>query len=250
MKFVVAALVFILALSITPKVLAENNAEHKEVVCTADQKENCVEAKAEHKSEKAGHGSQEDHHEKLGKTMNSLFPQKQKDASHSTRPTVVKLTSPKFLAKIAGNSTKLEWTAAEGATAYHVQVATDPNFKWLVANEYWVKGTSFEAERAARLAKARDELYRLENMLSVEEFNKQQEQKKNEEIAATKAQRKKEVEELFIKSLHEPAPPNIYMTFNGPVNPADAERIALTVSNKVKESRTKDPSSIKRTKGR
>ena len=112
------------------------------------------------------------------------------------------------------------------------------------------KGTSFEAERAARLAKARDELYRLENMLSVEEFNKQQEQKKNEEIAATKAQRKKEVEELFIKSLHEPAPPNIYMTFNGPVNPADAERIALTVSNKVKESRTKDPSSIKRTKGR
>jgi hypothetical protein len=145
MKFIVAALVFILALSITPKVLAENNAEHKEVVCTADQKENCVEAKAEHKSEKAGHGSQEDHHEKLGKTMNSLFPQKQKDASHSTRPTVVKLTSPKFLAKIAGTSTKLEWTAAEGATAYHVQVATDPNFKWLVANEYWVKGTSFEA---------------------------------------------------------------------------------------------------------
>lgn len=120
MKFVFAALVFILALSIVPKTLA---AEQKAA---------------------AGHGDQ-DHKEKLGKTMNSLFPQKQKDSSHSTSPTVVKLTSPKFLAKVSGTSTKLEWSAAEGATSYHVQVATDPDFKWLVANELSVKGTSFEA---------------------------------------------------------------------------------------------------------
>lgn len=144
MKFVTAAFVFILALSITPKVLAENNAEHTEA-CTADKKENCTEVKADHKAEKAGHGNKEDHHEKLGKEMNSLFPQKQKDGTFSTRPTVVKLTSPKFLAKVSGSSAKLEWTAADGASSYHIQVATDPNFKWLVANELWVKGTSFEA---------------------------------------------------------------------------------------------------------
>ena len=141
MKFVTAAFVFILALSIAPQVLAEHTADHNEV-CTADKKENCTEAKADHK---AGHGSKEDHHEKLGKEMNSLFPQKQKDAGFSTRPTVVKLTSPKFLAKVSGATAKLEWTAADGASSYHVQVATDPNFKWLVANELWVKGTSFEA---------------------------------------------------------------------------------------------------------
>ena len=151
MKFVVAALVFILALSITPKTLANETAE---AVCTADHKEGCSDKKADQKAAdhmaEGGRGhhaekNHEDHHEKLGKTMNSLFPQKQKDPSHSTRPTVVKLTSPKFLAKVSGASTKLEWTPAEGATAYHVQVATDPNFKWLVANELWVKGTSFEA---------------------------------------------------------------------------------------------------------
>lgn len=143
MKFIVAALVFILALSITPKTVAAEHAA--EAVCSADQKENCPDPKAGQQAEKGGHGSKEDHHEKLGKTMNSLFPQKQKDPTHSARPTVVKLISPKFLAKISGASTKLEWTATEGATAYHVQVATDPNFKWLVANELWVKGTSFEA---------------------------------------------------------------------------------------------------------
>lgn len=120
MKFVITAFVFILALSITPKVLAADTG-------------------------KAGHGSKEDHHEKLGKEMNSLFPQKQKDAGFSVPPSVVKLTSPKFLAKVSGATAKLEWAAATGATSYHVQVATDPNFKWLVANELWVKTTSFEA---------------------------------------------------------------------------------------------------------
>lgn len=114
------------------------------------------------------------------------------------------------------------------------------------------KGTSFEAERAARLAKARDELYRLENMLSVEEFNKQQEQKKNEEIAATKAQQEEQNRKKYEDIIQAARPDQILfnMTFNGPINPADAEHIALTVANKVKESRAKDPSSIKRTKGR
>lgn len=136
MKFAVAAFVFILALSITPKTIANESAE----VCTADQKDHCN----EHKSEKGGH-SKADHHEKLNQEMNSLFPPKEKDSAHAARPEVVKLTSPKFLAKVSGATAKLEWTAAEGASNYHVQVATDPNFKWLVANDAFVKGNSFEA---------------------------------------------------------------------------------------------------------
>lgn len=123
MKFIAAALVFILALSITPKTVA-----------------------SEPKAEKGAHqNSQADHKEKLGQTMNSLFPQKQKDAGFSTSPAVVKLTAPKFMAKITGPSTKLEWAAVDGASGYHVQVATDPNFKWLVANDAFVKVNSFDA---------------------------------------------------------------------------------------------------------
>lgn len=136
MKFAVSALVFILALSITPKTLANQPNE----VCTADKKENCVEQKVD----KAGH-DKANHHEKLGKEMNSLFPPKHKDPAHSASPNTVKLTSPKFLAQISGASVKLEWSVAEGASNYHVQVATDPNFKWLIANDAFVKGTSFEA---------------------------------------------------------------------------------------------------------
>jgi hypothetical protein len=149
MKFVLAALVFILALSVTPKVVA---AEPE--VCTANQKENCTEPKtssekSSHVEAKAAHGEShkaaEEKEEKLGKEMNSLFPTKQKNPVQADRPTVVKLTAPKFLAKVSGASTKLEWSAVEGASSYHVQVATDPNFKWLVANDAFVKTNSFEA---------------------------------------------------------------------------------------------------------
>lgn len=141
MKFVIAALVFILALSITPKSVASAPAD---VACTADQQENCVDNQTEHK--KSGHASsKEEHKEKLNKEMNSLFPEKQKNASLSASPAAVKLVAPQFLGKVSGTSAKLEWTDVNGASNYHVQVATDPNFKWLVANDAWVKGTSFEA---------------------------------------------------------------------------------------------------------
>lgn len=78
--------------------------------------------------------------------MNSLFPEKQKITKLSTRPTMVDLTSPKFLALVTG-AAKLEWKEVKGANAYHLQVATDPNFKWLVLNEYAVKSTSYEVAK-------------------------------------------------------------------------------------------------------
>ena len=75
--------------------------------------------------------------------MNSLFPEKLKNPALSKVPATVDLISPKFLARIDGTA-KLEWKEAAGANSYHVQVATDPNFKWLVVNEKSVQATSFE----------------------------------------------------------------------------------------------------------
>lgn len=132
MRFVWASFVFILALALNIKSVA-NEAE----VCTAENKDHCADKK------NSVHATTEEH-EKLGERMNSLFPEKQKNPDLSERPTTVKLTSPKFLSKISGNSVKLEWTLVSGATDYHLQVATDPNFKWLVANEFWVKTNSFD----------------------------------------------------------------------------------------------------------
>ncbi len=82
-------------------------------------------------------------HKDLSASMNSLFPEKQPIKELTTTPTIVELSSPKFLSKLSG-AAKLEWKAAKGANAYHVQIATDPNFKWLVKDEHFVKTTSFE----------------------------------------------------------------------------------------------------------
>ncbi len=87
-------------------------------------------------------------HNDLVKQMNSLFPEKQQLKKATARPAVVELTEPRFLAKISG-PTRLEWKEAPGANVYHVQVATDPNFKWLVANEHFVKINSFEFAKPA-----------------------------------------------------------------------------------------------------
>ena len=137
MRFALAAFVFILALGLTSKSVA---AEAE--LCTAEKKDHCTEQKGHEKHAEMGQEAKE---EKLGEKMNSFFPEKQKNPAQSARPTVVKLLAPKFLSKISSATTKLEWSAVEGASNYHVQVATDPNFKWLVANDQWVKTNSFEA---------------------------------------------------------------------------------------------------------
>ena len=135
MKFVLAAFVFFLALGLTVKSVANTSSE----VCTAEKTENCSAGEsAEHK------GIKNNHEEDLSAKMNSLFPEKTKNVAVTQRPKVVKLTSPKFLASVTTPAAKLEWTGAEGATTYHVQVAKDPNFKWLIANDNFVKTTSFD----------------------------------------------------------------------------------------------------------
>ncbi len=120
MKIVFALFVFFLALGLTFKTIAEEQS---------------------HESHKSEHSAG---HSELSDRMNSLFPEKQKDPTMSNRPVQTKLEEPKFLSKVSAGTVKLQWTETAGATNYHLQIATDPNFKWLLINDHWVKDTSYD----------------------------------------------------------------------------------------------------------
>ena len=75
----------------------------------------------------------------------NLFPKPQANPAKATTPDMVKLEAPKFFAELSGTAS-LKWSASPTATNYHLQVATDPNFKWLVVNEQELKDTGFEVK--------------------------------------------------------------------------------------------------------
>lgn len=127
MKFLATIFAIIFSLGVNKAAFASDS----DAVCATTDK--CPPAEA-HLST-TGHGD-------LNKEMNSLFPEKQKNSKMSARPPSVELTGPKFLAKVSGEI-KLEWKPTAGADIYHVQVATDPNFKWVVVQDQFVKDTSF-----------------------------------------------------------------------------------------------------------
>ncbi|MGZ3770897.1 MAG: fibronectin type III domain-containing protein [Bdellovibrio sp.] len=91
--------------------------------------------------EKAGGGG----HENLPEKMNSLFPQPQPQLQKREVPAKPELTAPAFNSVVSGDKVLLQWNAVPGVEEYHVQVATDPNFKWIAAEVLNHKGTSFEA---------------------------------------------------------------------------------------------------------
>ncbi|WP_374075952.1 fibronectin type III domain-containing protein [Bdellovibrio bacteriovorus] len=90
-----------------------------------------------------GHGG--GGHGNLAEKMNALFPKPQEQPDKHDVPAKPELSSPAYFSEVSGDKTALTWKAVAGADEYHVQVATDANFKWLVANEYHNKTTSFEA---------------------------------------------------------------------------------------------------------
>lgn len=98
---------------------------------------NALAAEDAHKA--AGHGGEAhgDGHHSVG------VPQPVADATKTTLPTKVTLTEPKALA-VVGSTVDLKWTASTGADVYHVQVAKDPRFKWLVVDNHNVTGESFK----------------------------------------------------------------------------------------------------------
>lgn len=79
-----------------------------------------------------------------GRDNNALFPPKKSNKALSTPPAAVTLTEPAFMAKISGGEVTLKWSAVEGVENYHLQVATDPVYKWLAAEEKLYKDTSFQ----------------------------------------------------------------------------------------------------------
>jgi hypothetical protein len=94
------------------------------------------------------HAAEEAHHEGSGAAEEAhkpdFFPKKQADKSKATRLPMAELIEPKALAVVTGTSVTLKWKAVEGAESYRVQVATDPNFKWLVTQQDFHKETSLQ----------------------------------------------------------------------------------------------------------
>lgn len=72
----------------------------------------------------------------------TLFPPHVPNPAMATPPPKTRLLEPTFQ-QTTDTSASLRWEAATGADHYHLQVATDPNFKWLVVDDHYVKGTSF-----------------------------------------------------------------------------------------------------------
>lgn len=94
----------------------------------------------------ASEASHEGAHEIRGKSGANLtlFPTKQQDVAKKERPAKPKLSEPGYKTVVKSDSVVLKWENVETANAYHVQVATDPAFKWLVSDNWNVTGNSFE----------------------------------------------------------------------------------------------------------
>ena len=134
MNYLIATFVFFLTLGLSTTTIAETH----ETTCTPESKQ-CAGAEVK------AHGETEN---ELAVKMNSLFPEKKKNTALATKPTPVETMEPKFLAAVPAGAVKLVWSESKGTTEYHVQVATDPNFKWLLVNEKFVKGTNFDFAKA------------------------------------------------------------------------------------------------------
>jgi hypothetical protein len=128
--------IFILTIALSTIATAEsshNAAAAASELCKGESTAKCAEATTHKPKATKDHSAE----------MNSLFPEKEQNINVSTRPSVVEITAPAFLSTISG-SAQLKWKPALGANAYHVQIATDPNFKWLVANDHFVKTTNYD----------------------------------------------------------------------------------------------------------
>lgn len=88
-----------------------------------------------------GSGESDQHKEER---HSPFYPKKPADKSLSTRPGKVQLIEPKAFSKVSPGQATLKWEAAKGAESYKLQVATDPNFKWLIVNQNFINATQFE----------------------------------------------------------------------------------------------------------
>jgi hypothetical protein len=75
----------------------------------------------------------------------ALYPPPKANLEDSALPGKVELVEPTFNSSVSGSVT-LKWNEVANAQNYHLQVATDPNFKWLKADEHMYTGTSYEVK--------------------------------------------------------------------------------------------------------
>lgn len=80
------------------------------------------------------------------KPYTKLFPQPKANPEKSTPPSAITLLNPQALSTLTEKSVLLEWSSEARAEAYHLQVATDPNFKWLIQDQPLLKETQFKLE--------------------------------------------------------------------------------------------------------
>ncbi len=142
--------VFILGLILTVNFAqaADTNHSADAATCTAGTDAKCDD-KAHATDTHAKTGKNKDWTPKRLEQVKAVLPQPVADASKTDKPSVVKLTSPKFLSKIDGTDVKLEWTKSENAKVYHIQVSKDAGFNnssMYVANNNAVIVTAFEVK--------------------------------------------------------------------------------------------------------
>lgn len=78
------------------------------------------------------------------KEYHNLLPKPKANLEKSQAPGAVSLVQPQAFAKLKAGAITLEWSTANEAQAYHVQVAKDPQFKWLIKDEHFVNGSSIQ----------------------------------------------------------------------------------------------------------
>jgi hypothetical protein len=78
------------------------------------------------------------------KSYTNLFPPHLPQTELAQTPAQPQLIEPAFMARPKAGTLSLKWTDAERADHYHLQVATDPNFKWLVVDQNMIQATSFD----------------------------------------------------------------------------------------------------------
>lgn len=74
----------------------------------------------------------------------ALFPTPKANVELAKMPGSVKIEAPAFNSSVSGDAVQLKWSEVAGAETYYLQVATDPNFKWLTTDVPLFKGTSYD----------------------------------------------------------------------------------------------------------
>lgn len=93
------------------------------------------------------HSESKDWSHKRQEQVAAIMPEKTANKSVTQRPSTVKLKSPQALSTISGATAQLEWENSDQVQFYHVQVSKDAGFNnrsMYVADDKWVKGTTFE----------------------------------------------------------------------------------------------------------